>query len=104
MRLAVGGGRFSPTDTCKTHREHPEEMTGVLSCLVWLVGHHATARLEFSMDDLDDDTLMGLAEFRKLLHLSPSGERRLRGEQQDWPPTCLWAGRSSISGMVSGNF
>ena len=38
------------------------------------------------MHDLDDDTLMGLAEFRKLLHLSPSGERRMRGEQQDWPP------------------
>jgi len=38
------------------------------------------------MHDLDDDTLMGLAEFRKLLHLSPSGERRLRSEQGDWPP------------------
>ena len=38
------------------------------------------------MHDLDDDTLIGLAEFRKMLHLSPSGERRMRSEQQDWPP------------------
>ena len=39
------------------------------------------------MDDLTDQTLMGLPEFRKLLHLSPSGERRMRNEQQDWPPS-----------------
>ncbi len=38
------------------------------------------------MDDLTEDTFMGLAEFRKLLHLSPSGERRMRSEQPDWPP------------------
>ena len=38
------------------------------------------------MDELSDETLMELAEFRKLMHLSPSGERRMRSEQQDWPP------------------
>ena len=38
------------------------------------------------MADLTEDMLMGLPEFRKLLHLSPSGERRMRSEQQDWPP------------------
>ena len=38
------------------------------------------------MDDLTDETLMGLPEFRKLLHLSPSTERRMRSEEQDWPP------------------
>lgn len=72
--------------TCQTLRERPEEVAGAMSGLVWLVGHHLTAPMEGSMDDLTDDTLMGLAEFRKLLHLSPSGERRMRAEQQDWPP------------------
>ena len=38
------------------------------------------------MDELNDDMLMGLPEFRKLMHLSPRSERRMRGEQQDWPP------------------
>jgi hypothetical protein len=38
------------------------------------------------MDELNDDPLMGLPELRKVLHLSPSGERRMRSEEQDWPP------------------
>ncbi len=38
------------------------------------------------MDQVNDDVLMGLAEFRTLTHLSPSGERRHRREQDDWPP------------------
>jgi len=38
------------------------------------------------MDQVRDDVLMGLAEFRTLTHLSPSGERRHRREQADWPP------------------
>jgi len=38
------------------------------------------------VDQVNDDVLMGLAEFRTLTHLSPSGERRHRREQDDWPP------------------
>ena len=39
------------------------------------------------MREFIEDPLMGLAEFRKLFRLSPSGERRMRNEQQeDWPP------------------
>jgi len=38
------------------------------------------------MDQIRDDVLMGLVEFRALTHLSPSGERRHRREQPDWPP------------------
>jgi hypothetical protein len=38
------------------------------------------------MDQIRDDVLMGLVEFRALTHLSPSGERRHRREQTDWPP------------------
>lgn len=38
------------------------------------------------MKEMTDDMLMGLPEFRKLLHLSPSGERRMRSEEPDWPP------------------
>lgn len=38
------------------------------------------------MDQLNDNVLMGLAEFRALTHLSPSGERRHRREHDDWAP------------------
>lgn len=38
------------------------------------------------MDQATKDLLMGLAEFRALVRLSPSGERRNRHEQVDWPP------------------
>ncbi len=38
------------------------------------------------MDELSEKTLMGLPEFCALFHHSPSSERRLRREQQDWPP------------------
>ena len=38
------------------------------------------------MDQVRDGVLMGLAEFRSLTHLSPSGERRHRREQDDWAP------------------
>lgn len=38
------------------------------------------------MDQQIDDVLMGLAEFRALTHLSPSTERRMRRQEQDWPP------------------
>ncbi len=38
------------------------------------------------MRDSSDDPLMSLPELRKVLRLSPSGERRMRSEQQDWPP------------------
>ena len=37
-------------------------------------------------DQVRDDMLMGLVEFRALTHLSPSGERRYRREQHDWAP------------------
>jgi hypothetical protein len=33
--------------TCKTLYERPEEMTGAISGLVWLEGHHSTAPKEF---------------------------------------------------------
>jgi hypothetical protein len=36
--------------------------------------------------DLNEDFVMSLDEFRKLLHLSVSGERRLRSGEPDWPP------------------
>lgn len=38
------------------------------------------------MDRQIDEMLMGLAEFRALTHLSPSGERKHRREQTDWAP------------------
>ena len=38
------------------------------------------------MNDLTDETLMGLPEFLKVMHSSPSTERRMRREEQDWPP------------------
>ena len=41
---------------------------------------------EVHMDQSKDDVLMGLAEFRNLTHLSPSGERNHRRDQDDWPP------------------
>lgn len=34
-----------------------------------------------------DNTLMSLDEFRALTHLSVSTERRLRGENKNWPPS-----------------
>lgn len=38
------------------------------------------------MVDLNEDFVMSLDEFRKVLNLSVSGERRLRNEEPDWPP------------------
>jgi|GEM_PF-4071515 len=38
------------------------------------------------MDQPTDHVLMGLSEFRALVRLSPSCERKHRREQQDWPP------------------
>ena len=38
------------------------------------------------MGELTDETLMGLAEFCKVMHSNPSTERRMRREEQDWPP------------------
>ncbi len=38
------------------------------------------------MDELNNDMLMGLPEFRRLMHLSPSSERRMRTSEEDWAP------------------
>ena len=38
------------------------------------------------MDQAGTNVLMGLAEFRALTCLSPSGERRQRRGKADWPP------------------
>lgn len=45
------------------------------------------------MDREIDDPLLALGEFRELLHLSPSGERKKRREQDDWPPHLVIAGK-----------
>ncbi len=38
------------------------------------------------MGQMNEELFMGLREFRAVAHLSPSGERRHRLEDDDWPP------------------
>jgi hypothetical protein len=59
------------------------------------------------MDQGIDAVLMGLAEFRALTHLSPSGERTHRRNQADWPPHVqigrkVFYRRAGVMGWLEG--